>query len=104
MGKNALCIAQRTYSVERTVQNTVSVNGKYFSIPIFQKPRACLKNITLSLNLLNKTNILILEFFCIVQEVEAASAKMNKLQVIPKIKEDQKTKEEKKCLKKGKNF
>ena len=52
-----------------------------------------LKNITLSLNLLNKTNILILEFFCIVQEVEAASAKMNKLQVIPKIKEDQKTKE-----------
>ena len=28
MGKNALCIAQRTYSVERTVQNTVSVNGK----------------------------------------------------------------------------
>lgn len=76
----------------------------YFSIPIFQKPRACLKNITLGLNLLNKTNILILEFFCIVQEVEAASAKMNKLQVIPKIKEDQKTKEEKKCLKKGKNF
>lgn len=63
-----------------------------------------MKNITLSLNLLNKTNILILEFFCIVQEVEAASTKMNKLQVIPKIKEDQKTKEEKKCLKKGKNF
>ena len=63
-----------------------------------------LKNITLSLNLLNKTNILILEFFCIVQEVEAASAKMNKLQVIQKIKEDQKTKEEKKCLKKEKNF
>ena len=29
---------------------------------------------------------------------------MNKLQVIPKIKEDQKTKEEKKCLKKGKKF
>ena len=57
-----------------------------------------MKNITLSLNLLNKTNILILEFFCIVQEVEAASAKMNKLQVIPKIKEDQKTKEEKKCF------
>ena len=56
------------------------MNTFYFSIPIFQKPRACLKNITLSLNLLNKTNILILEFFCIVQEVEAASAKMNKLQ------------------------
>ncbi len=65
---------------------------------------ALMQNITLSLNLLNKTNILILEFFCIVQEVEAASAKMNKLQVIQKIKEDQKTKEEKKCLKKGKNF
>ena len=65
---------------------------------------APMQNITLSLNLLNKTNILILEFFCIVQEVEAASAKMNKLQVIQKIKEDQKTKEEKKCLKKGKNF
>jgi len=65
---------------------------------------ALMQNITLSLNLLNKTNILILEFFCIVQEVEAASAKMNKLQVIQKIKEDQKTKEEKKCLKKEKNF
>ena len=61
-----------------------------------------MKNITLSLNLLNKTNILILELFCIVQEVEATSAKMNKLQVIQKIKEDQKTKEEKKCLKKEK--
>ena len=65
---------------------------------------ALMQNITLSLNLLNKTNILILEFFCIVQEVEAASAKMNKLQFIQKIKEDQKTKEEKKCLKKEKNF
>ena len=63
-----------------------------------------MQNITLSLNLLNKTNILILEFFGIVQKVEAASAKMNKLQVIQKIKEDQKTKEEKKCLKKEKNF
>ena len=80
------------------------MNTFYFSIPIFQKSRACLKNITLNLNLLNKTNILILELFCIVQEVEVASAKMSKLQVIQKIKENQKTKEEKKRLKKEKNF